>query len=896
MDQVALFKPGSLTPTSGNMEQQSPQAAAPAAQDADAGFTAVNSVSDDPWAPMSSASSTPGSWNHVSHVPAIEQQLPAPGLLPESFDIATPVPTSPLPVAAPVPVGPHAIGVMPGGLQAAPLLTPNVAGEHQLAKCSPSPVETLDKAVWQEFVKVLEEVGLDPDAEHKVHSGQTAVGWKPDRVAAHMMSLYDNCKWREWDWSVVGSGQNPQMSIVCAEMMKIFTSLGQVHQKILWCVLCNGKLLTTWYQHTRSGVARKLFMGSEHGGANFKYKDHNEGFKRWIKEKAPECLHPFPGQTDGIWLPVFKTDLLVTIIVKMPIADEYLQAPHPVILASFKDTAEKHPALKAALTACCDLNVHDNHDKIRNTETTKWVYCKTSTLSEDAMMAFEDWIPQCATVNGQELLPWSMSVQKHNGVEGTRYKRGAELQPCFIGGVPASQLQKFEGSQMQPQMKAYMSLEDAQRVASKSNAGSSALVPVQKKMANQLAQKHDMKQWALYMSEYLYKAEIRELLTSPIVTEFLHMYFSGNLHGLHAKVTEWLYCNKFPDLPSGITIKFAHSSFPPQGKEFNDDGYAKCGPGQYVLCMSKPVGLRQDWTRWGDAIIQDGPGIVAWDDADGYGQWPSTCLCSMTLVFQVGKDGVWFPKDGVGILPHQFLSELSDIQMQSIHNLWMDTLAKSMGTTLGQQALGQHWQAAFQHQQAPAAQPVAASPAAAPAVLGPRCNPGLVVPGPEKPQTLALGIKHLQQQQQNWHPNIAEVPDTAAAAAAAPVACANLENLHLAHGVAEQMQGFAASPGTGVAAGPCSAIVPMKVSIGTMPQAHAMASVEQQMAQLQQQLLQLQAQQRALTAAPMPPPVPPVPPQVQPPMQAPAAMPVQPPMQVPPQVQPPMQAPAPEGF
>ena len=105
MDQVALFKPGSLTPTSGNMEQQSPQAAAPAAQDADAGFTAVNSVVDDPWDGIS-ASSTQGSWNHVSHVPAIAPQLPAPGLLPMSFDIATPVPTSPLPVAAPVPVGP----------------------------------------------------------------------------------------------------------------------------------------------------------------------------------------------------------------------------------------------------------------------------------------------------------------------------------------------------------------------------------------------------------------------------------------------------------------------------------------------------------------------------------------------------------------------------------------------------------------------------------------------------------------------------------------------------------------------------------------------------------------------------------------------------------------------
>ena len=250
MDQVALFKPGSLTLRSGNMEQQSPQAAAPAAQDADAGFTAVNSVFDDPWAPMSSASSTQGSWSHVSHVPA-------PGLLPTLFDIATPAPTSPLPEAAPVPTSPlpeaapvpvgQAIGFMPGGLQAAPLLTPNVAGEHQLAKCSPSPVETLDKAFWQEFVKVLEAVGLDPDAADKVHSGQTAIGWPPDRVAAHMKSLYDSCTWKEWDWSVVGRGQNPQMSIVCAEMMKLFKSLGQVHQKILWCVLCNGQLLTTWY-------------------------------------------------------------------------------------------------------------------------------------------------------------------------------------------------------------------------------------------------------------------------------------------------------------------------------------------------------------------------------------------------------------------------------------------------------------------------------------------------------------------------------------------------------------------------------------------------------------------------------------------------------------------------
>ena len=636
-------------------------------------------------------------------------------------------------------------------------------------------------------------------------------------------------------------------------------------------------------------------MASAHGGASFKYNEHNEGFKRWTKENVPECLYPFPGQTDGIWLPVFKTDLLVTIIVKMPIADDYLQAPHPLILATFKDTAEKHPALQAALTACCDLNVHDNHDKIRNTETTKWVYCKTSTLSEEAMMAFADWIPECATRNGQELLRWSMSVQKHNGVEGTRNKRGAELQPCFIGGVAASQLQKLEASQMQPQMKAYMSLEDAQGVASNSNARSSALVPLQKKMANGLAQKHNMDQWAVYMFAHLYQAEIEELLTSPIVTEFLHMYFSGNLHGLRAKVTEWLFCNKFPDLPSGITIKSAHSSFPPQGKEFTPDmadGYATCGTGQYVLCMSQPVGLRQDWKRWGDAIIQDGPSIIAWDDAGSYGQWPSTCYCSMALVFQVTKDGVWLPKDGVGICPHQFLSELSNIQMQNIHNLWKDTLTKSIGLIQGQQALGQHWQhaAAFQHQQAPAAQPVAASPAAAPAVLGPQCNPGLVVPGPAQPQILALHTKHLQQQQQNWHPNIAEVHDTAAAAAA-PVAGANLENLHLAPGVAEQMQGFAASPGTGVAASPGT-----EVSICTMPQAHAMASVEQQMAQLQQQLLQLQAQQRALTAAPMPPPVPPVPSQVQPPMQAPAAMPVQPPMQVPPQVQPPTQAPAQEGF
>ena len=145
-------------------------------------------------------------------------------------------------------------------------------------------------------------------------------------------------------------------------------------------------------------------MDSEHGGAIFKYKDHNEGFKRWTKEKVPECLHPFPGQTDGIWFPVFNTELLVTIIVKMPIADQYLQAPHPAILASFKDTAEKHPALKAALTACCDMNVHDHNDKIRNSATTKWVYCKTSTLSEDAINAFSDWIPHCATLNGQELL------------------------------------------------------------------------------------------------------------------------------------------------------------------------------------------------------------------------------------------------------------------------------------------------------------------------------------------------------------------------------------------------------------------------------------------------------------------------------------------------------------
>ena len=169
------------------------------------------------------------------------------------------------------------------GINGALGLTPQ-PGHVEVTKYMPPPVETLSEDAWQAFRQVLEDHGLDPDAGDKIECGQLKLGYKPMHVCQDMERRYANCPYDKWDWESVPARQNPQMHLVVKAMMEMFTAADQVNGKMLWAVVANGKLLTSWYQYLRSTKARDEYMAYEHQGQRFDYHRHNEGFKKYCKK------------------------------------------------------------------------------------------------------------------------------------------------------------------------------------------------------------------------------------------------------------------------------------------------------------------------------------------------------------------------------------------------------------------------------------------------------------------------------------------------------------------------------------------------------------------------------------------------------------------------------------
>ena len=92
---------------------------------------------------------------------------------------------------------------------------------------------------------------------------------------------------------------------------------------------------------------------------------------------------------------MFASKLLVTVIIKMPLSDSWTDTSHAFIIKAFREITDRTPELLMALTAACDMNVHDDDSRItRSVIKQKWVYVKVVTNAIDALAAFETWIPQ----------------------------------------------------------------------------------------------------------------------------------------------------------------------------------------------------------------------------------------------------------------------------------------------------------------------------------------------------------------------------------------------------------------------------------------------------------------------------------------------------------------------
>ena len=191
----------------------------------------------------------------------------------------------------------------------------------------------------------------------------------------------------------------------------------------------------------------------------------------------------------------------------MPLSDEWTDTSHPFIIKAFREVTDKTPELLSALTAACDMNVHDDDSRItRSVIKQKWVYVKVVTNAIDALAAFEHWIPQCSTPNPQacgriQALHWSTTQQKHNGIQEFKKSKSQEMPPLLVAGCDTTLLMPLQMLDTSvPKFQETMKLADAQAVASSTTASSSwagsstEIVPMNKRPDNMLVARHNQQE------------------------------------------------------------------------------------------------------------------------------------------------------------------------------------------------------------------------------------------------------------------------------------------------------------------------------------------------------------------------------------------------------------------
>ena len=251
-----------------------------------------------------------------------------------------------------------------------------------------------------------------------------------------------------------------------------------------------------------------------------------------------------------------------------------------------------------------------------------------------------------------------MTLQQHNGIQEFKKSKSQEMPPLLVAGCDTTLLMPLQMLDTSvPKFQETMKLADAQAVASGTTASSSwagsstEIVPLNKRADNLLVVQHNQQQWCDLMSRNMYDDELQELMHTSIVTEFVLLYWTNQLHALKRKLTQWLVAKKFPDVTTDITIKVANANFPLHAKDLDPmfkGGYARFTNGQHMLCMQVPQNLRQTWPE--DFARPDGPTITAWYDGQQC-QWPNSFKNSMVIAFTIGSEGVCLPNNCHASIP-----------------------------------------------------------------------------------------------------------------------------------------------------------------------------------------------------------------------------------------------------
>ena len=272
-----------------------------------------------------------------------------------------------------------------------------------------------------------------------------------------------------------------------------------------------------------------------------------------------------------------------------------------------------------------------------------------------------------------------------------------------IAGIDASTLPALEvPAESGPQLRQSMPLAEAQAVGSaKAKAQSTALATQKKVGHGTLVQLHTMHSWGEYMGDNLYAEDMQTLLGSSIVTEFMCMYFQGDLPGLRIKIMDWLAAQRLPDVESGLTLKVTNGSFPPPGFDLPQNtksGFIVFEGGTQILCLDRPQSLRQLWGQeWGVKV--DGSPITSMWQSQMI-TWDQTYLNNFGIAFKVHKEGgVQLLAHGVGLILEQKLWPISDQDMRQKYAWWKPALHQALGEARGADARQMAWAQAFAHQQ-----------------------------------------------------------------------------------------------------------------------------------------------------------------------------------------------------
>ena len=553
---------------------------------------------------------------------------------------------------------------------------------------TPAPIVAWAQDDIDAFKAALQHFGLYTQATDYFEAGQCTM--RRPQVRQLMENLYAGCDQATWDIASVTPNLNVQIALATQAYMNIVNKT-KMHYKPMLDLLCyNAKMVTLWQQECRNdtGGLKKQYLAHWYPyqqNPEFVYDTDQQWFNKWIRDNPPAVLQPFRNGLNGVWLPLFSAGLLKTLVIKVPIVEDFEKWTDGQVHRFLRKSCAQTPSLLHALNACCDSMVSDL-DGLQDGLAFKYkaIYIKLNIIKAPAIEVFKACIPLMSTLcsNGVSL-QWQFEIQSNNAVaKPKREPARALVQRVMYDQVEITAFPEQDGDVVAASLES-MSLADGNAIAY-----GGAVVAFGDQPA--FVSSHTEHDFFQLLFSWAYPAEVGQMQTSPFWVSFGKMYFENSLELAKIKLTTGLAAKSVHDLMPGITLMQTNNNCNLQDQMGQGIGqlFAKFAAGSFVITNAVPIRFRMDWHEQFH-INEDGGPLTASHTEHGETTertWPSSTWANIGFVFRVGANGVEFVS--FGFMLQQHLSPIFGAPLAQLYECWVPLLSKWIGAQATQ---------AFQH-------------------------------------------------------------------------------------------------------------------------------------------------------------------------------------------------------